>query len=300
MAVDRTSIEERQQTFGVLAVGVIILGTNAILVRWSGAPSLIKGFYRLLFTVCILALPTVVWYREELRALVKGGDVVRIAAAGVALAVNTWSFFESLEWTSVAAAVVLGQTQVVFVGLGGYLLLGEQLTVRKAGGMGLALCGVAVMSITGLLDASLFAGGAPLYGNVLAMLAGASFAGYLLTGRSVRQRVTLLPYVSVVYAISAAVLLLIALFEGVTVALSAYPHREILLFVAMAVGPGVFGHSLLNWALERLESNVVSVAALGIPLVSTLLAALLLAEIPGPATVIGGTLVLVGIYITAS
>lgn len=299
MESEQSTNPNRLPPLGILTVAVVVLGTNAILIRWSNAPSIIKGLYRLLLTTLVLVLPTVYWYREELWALALGGDFSRIVAAGGALALNTWSFFESLEWTSVAASVVLAQTQIVFVALGGYFLLGERLTARKAGGMGLALAGVVVMSITGLLDASLFAGTAPLYGNGLAVLAGTSFAGYLLIGRSVRQRVSLLPYVIVVYATSSMILLAIALFDGETVALTAYPRHEILLFVAMAVGPGVIGHSLLNWVLEHVESNVVSVGFLGVPLVSTLLAALLLSEVPGAPTIVGSTLVLAGIYLTA-
>lgn len=299
MDEDLSNAQKRFPPLGVLSVAVVVLGTNAILIRWSNAPSIVKGMYRLLLTTLILTPPTAYWYRDELRALVFGGEITRIAAAGVGLAINTWSFFESLEWTSVAATVVLGQTQIVFVALGGYLLLSERLSVRKAGGMAVALIGVVVMSVTGLLDASLFAGAAPTYGNALAMLSGVTFAGYLLIGRSVRQRVSLFPYVIVVYATSSAILLAIALFEGVTVEITAYPRHEILLFFAMAIGPGIVGHSFLNWVLEHVESNVVSVGFLGVPIVSTLLAALLLNEIPGLPTAVGGALVLSGIYITA-
>lgn len=290
--------QARLPPLGVLAVAVTVLGTNAILIRWSSAPSVIKGMYRLLLTTVILTPPTVYWYRDELWALTRGGDVVRIVAAGAALAVNTWSFFESLEWTSVAATVVLGQTQVVFVALGGYFLLNERLTAKKLGGMATALAGVVVMSIVGLLDASLLAGTAPLYGNALAMLSGVTFAGYLLTGRSVRQRVSLFPYIIVVYATSATILLAVALLEGATVMITAYPCHEILLFIAMAAGPGIIGHSFLNWVLEHMESNVVSVGFLGVPIVSTLLAIVLLNELPGTPTAVGGVLVLLGIYIT--
>jgi drug/metabolite transporter (DMT)-like permease len=90
----------------------------------------------------------------------------------------------------------------------------------------------------------------------------------------------------------------VALLEGETVVITAYPSHEILLFIAMAVGPGVIGHSGLNWVLEHVESNVVSVGFLGVPIVSTLLAVVLLNEIPGIPTAVGGVLVLVGIYIT--
>lgn len=75
---------------------------------------------------------------------------------------------------------------------------------------------------------------------------------------------------------------------------------EWLLFLGMAVGPGVFGHTVINWALAHLESSVVSVSLLGEPVGSTILALFLLGEIPTLPTVLGGAVVLGGIYVSAS
>jgi drug/metabolite transporter (DMT)-like permease len=67
----------------------------------------------------------------------------------------------------------------------------------------------------------------------------------------------------------------------------------------MAVGPGVLGHTVVNWLLEEVESTVVGVGLVAEPVGSTLLAALLLGEIPGLLTVAGGGVVLAGILVTA-
>jgi drug/metabolite transporter (DMT)-like permease len=123
-------------------------------------------------------------------------------------------------------------------------------------------------------------------------------AAYVLAGRSLRQRVSLIPYVTVVYGVCAAVLLGLTLAAGHP--LFDYAAREWALFLAMAVGPGVFGHTVLNWALGYLESSVVSVSLLGEPVGSTILAFVLLGEIPTPVTVLGGVVVLAGIYLTTS
>lgn len=68
----------------------------------------------------------------------------------------------------------------------------------------------------------------------------------------------------------------------------------------MAIGPGVLGHTLINWALAHVESSVVSVSLLGEPVGSTLLALLLLGEVPEWVTVAGGVVVLAGIYVTTT
>jgi len=123
-------------------------------------------------------------------------------------------------------------------------------------------------------------------------------AGYVLAGRSLRQRLALIPYVVVVYGVCTVGLLALVLAQGH--ALTGYDGGEWLIFVGLAVGPGLLGHTVINWALAHLESSVVSVSLLGEPVGATLLAALLLAEIPTLFTVLGGAAVLAGIVTTAT
>lgn len=76
---------------------------------------------------------------DDLRAI-SGCDLVFAMVSGLALAVHFASFFESLEWTTVAASVTLITTQPIFVGIGAAALLDERLTSRMVGGMVVA-CG---------------------------------------------------------------------------------------------------------------------------------------------------------------
>jgi drug/metabolite transporter (DMT)-like permease len=63
----------------------------------------------------------------------------------------------------------------------------------------------------------------------------------------------------------------------------------------MAIGPQILGHSSLNWALRYLSATFVSLATLGEPIGSTLLAWWVLGERPTVWSVVGGTLILSGI-----
>jgi drug/metabolite transporter (DMT)-like permease len=303
-----------------LVVAVVAVSTSAILVRFSDAPSLVKALYRVVFTVSLLAPVAVARSRDELRDLPRR-DLLWAAVAGVALAVHFASWFESLAWTSVAASVTLVQAQPLFVALGAWALLDERITRGVVVGIAVALAGMATMTLGDLFvpdvaaalaalpgldglaagaagDAPTLAGEAPLYGDALALVGAVTAAAYVLAGRSLRQRVSLIPYVTVVYGVCAAVLLGLTLAAGHP--LFDYAAREWALFLAMAVGPGVFGHTVLNWALGYLESSVVSVSLLGEPVGSTILAFVLLGEIPTPVTVLGGVVVLAGIYLTTS
>ena len=290
-----TRLEGRVSPMAALAVAVFAVSTSAVLIRWSGAPPTVAAFYRVLFTTGLLAPLAFTRHGEHLRSL-GGRDALAAGATGLALAAHFAAWFQSVEWTSVAASVTLVQAQPLFVAVGAWALLDERLGARKLGGILLAVAGMAVMSAGDLLGGALV-GPRPLAGNALAVVGAVTMAAYVLAGRSLRVRVPLVPYVTVVYSVCAAGLLGVALVQDV--ALLGYPPVEWGLFLAMAAGPGVFGHTALNWALEHVEPAVVSVSLLGEPVGSTLLAMVLLAEIPGPWTVVGGAVVLAGIAVTA-
>lgn len=285
-----------RRPFAGLAVAIVAISTGAILVRFSDAPSAVAAFYRVLFTTLPL-VPVVIWrYEEDLRRLQRR-DMLFATLAGIALAFHFAAWFESLEWTSVAASVTLVQSQPLFVAAGAWLLLQERVTRRMVAGILVAVVGIVAMSLGDLLGASLV-GADPMLGNALAVGGAVMAAGYVLAGRSLRQRISLVPYVVVVYGVCTVVLLGIVLVQGD--ALTGYESREWLLFAGLAIGPGLLGHTLINWALKYLESSVVSVSMLGEPVGATLLAVPLLAETPSQFTIAGGLVVLVGIAITAS
>ena len=282
----------------VLALGVVIvaISTGAILVRLSDAPSAVAAFYRVLFTTLPL-LPVAVWkYRDQFRALGRR-DLCFATLSGLALALHFASWFESLAWTSVAASVTLVQSQPLFVAAGAWLLLRERVTSRMVLGILVAVAGMATMSLGDLLGGTLI-GPAPLLGNGLALFGAVMAAGYVLAGRSLRQRMALIPYVVIVYSVCTVGLLVIAVLQGGP--LTGYPPREWLIFLGLAVGPGLLGHTVINWVLAHLESSVVSVSLLGEPVGATMLALVLLGEAPTAYTIVGGVVVLVGIALTAS
>ncbi|AEN05406.1 protein of unknown function DUF6 transmembrane [halophilic archaeon DL31] len=299
------ALEKRVPPMAALAVAVVAVSTSAILVRWSTAPSVVKAFYRVVFTTALLLPWALGNYRGEFRQI-RGRDLLVATLTGVALALHFVSWFESLRHTSVAASVTLVQSQPLFVAVGAWALLDERLTKRMLVGIGVALVGAAAMSLgdpllaaLGLINDGGGLSGTSTYGNLLALVGAVMAAAYVLAGRSLRQRISLVPYVVVVYLACSAVLLAIAVGQGAP--LVDYPRREWLLFLGMAIGPGIFGHTVINWALAHLKSGVVSVSLLGEPVGSTLLAVLLLpGEIPTPTTVVGGTVVLFGIYLTAA
>jgi len=65
----------------------------------------------------------------------------------------------------------------------------------------------------------------------------------------------------------------------------------------LALFPQIIGHSSLNWSLGHLSATYVSLAVLGEPIGSTILAWVVLDEAPAVTAVVGGVLILAGLVI---
>jgi drug/metabolite transporter (DMT)-like permease len=57
------------------------------------------------------------------------------------------------------------------------------------------------------------------------------------------------------------------------------------------------GHTVFNWALRYVQASIISGAILAEPVVAAILAWLILAERPGLLTLVGGVVVLAGLYL---
>jgi drug/metabolite transporter (DMT)-like permease len=270
-----------------VAVGVLAVSAAAIFIRLAEAPALAVAFWRCALGVVVL-LPPALAGRERFP---RGRALRVLVASGAALGAHFGFWIASLDYTSVAASVVLVSTTPVFVAILAYLLLGERTSRLSFFGILVALAGTAAIAS----DTS--AGSVALLGNVLAIGGALTFAVYVLIGRSQRTTVGIgvLPYSIVVYSAAALTLLPVALLSGAE--LWGYSRETWLWLWAIALGPQILGHTVLNWALRYVEASVISGTILAEPVVSALLAWLILAEKPGLATLLGGAVVLLGLFL---
>ncbi|WP_435360537.1 DMT family transporter [Haloarchaeobius sp. DFWS5] len=275
-----------------LAVAVVAVSTSAPLIELSEeAPSSVKALYRVLFMTALVT-PVALRRNPGDFARITSRDLAVALVTGIALAAHFAFWFLSFEYTTIAASATLVQTQPLFVAFGAWAVLSERVSRRMVAGILVAVAGAAII---GLGAPTSSAAPQPLLGNGLAVLGAAMASIYVLAGRSLRQRVSLFPYVTIVYGACTIGLFALVVYEGHD--LTGYPLSEYLLFLGMAVGPGIFGHTVINWLLERVESSVVSVSLLGEPVGSAILALLIFSEVPGVATIVGGAVALVGIAV---
>lgn len=290
-----------------IAGGILAVSTAAIFIRYAqqDAPSLVIAAFRLTLASAILA--PIAWFRhrDELRALTRRALGLGLLS-GFFLALHFAAWISSLEFTTVASSVVLVTTTPLWVAIFSPLFLRETPTRATMVGLSLALVGGTIVGLSeacawdGALSCpplSEFTRGSAFLGNFLALVGAWMAAGYLMIGRKLREEVSLVPYISVVYGIAAIFLLIIM--AGAGQSPFGYPPLTYLWLLLLALIPQLLGHSTLNWALRYVPASLVAVMLLGEPIGSTILALLVLAETPSALEIGGGLFILTGIYIAS-
>jgi len=280
----------RLNPYLAVLLGVVAVSFAGILTRLATAPPLAIAFYRISFTALLL-LPLALrrTNRAELRT-VSGQDLALALLSGASLALHFTVWNTSLHYTSVASATVLVTMQPLFVVGLGLVLFKERLGAQGVAGAVLTVAGSMVI---GAGDFRI--GGPALWGDLLAFSGAFFLAMYVLIGRSLRMRLSLISYVTLVYG-SASLVLLIFMAIART-PLFPYPSLDWLLFLALAVIPTIFGHTVFNWALRYVKAAVVSVSILGEPVGATILAMLILGEKPGLPQLLGGLVIITGLFL---
>jgi drug/metabolite transporter (DMT)-like permease len=304
------SAPARSTLIFALLAGIAAVSTASIFIEFAqnaGAASIVIAAFRLTLATLALAPLALTRYRAQLRQLTRREWLLALLA-GVFLALHFSVWVTSLQYTSVASSVVLVTTTPLWVALLSPLVLHERVGKATYVGLALALLGG---SIVGLSDActwhagaiacpsaGAFLGGTAFLGDFLALAGAWMAAGYLLVGRKLRARMDLVPYIFVVYGMSA--ILLIAFMFGLRESPLGLSPITYLWLVLLALVPQLLGHSIFNWSLKYLPVSLVSVSLLGEPVGSTILAYFLLQQQPGLVKIGGAVLILLGIWLAAN
>jgi len=275
----------------VLSVGVLCVSFPAILVRYATAEPLAIAFWRKALAAAVL-VPLAwrshrrgEWTVAGLRPVLGHG-----VGAGLLLAGHFACWMTSVKTTTVASSLVLGSTGPVWAALLGALFLKDRVTGRGGAAIALSLLGVAALA-----GGDWGGSGTALLGDLLAVAAALFASAYFTVGRAVRTRLPLAPWLLGVYVTAAAALGAAAALADVP--LSGFDGRTWWMFVLLALVPSTLGHNLLNYVVRHMETYKVGLAILAEPVVSTLLAALLFAEVPGVRFYPGAALTLCGVLL---
>jgi drug/metabolite transporter (DMT)-like permease len=271
-----------------LIIAIIAVSFASILIRLSEAPSLVIASYRLgLASVFMIFMA---YTKNELSQLLKmtRKDTLALILSGFFLYVHFATWITSLFYTTVATSVIIVDSSPLFVVVLSYIFLKETLTTKAVAGIFLSVVGAVLIGLSNPVEENII-------GIFLAFLGAIGLAVYLVIGRGLRGKLDTFSYVSGVYSVS--FLFLVVTTYAFHQPLLGYSSRQYFIFFLLALVPTCFGHTLYNYCLKYLKAAVVSVTILGEPVGATILAVIFFGEVPTLLVVMGGILVIGGIYV---
>ena len=282
-----------------LFISIVAVSFAAVFIRSvEYASPLTIAFYRLFFTT-LLVSPFVVFYKKNRDELINipRRTLLIMVLIGLVLASHFTLWITSLTMTSVASSVILVTAHPILVAPVAYYLLKERLSFINIFGISISVGGIIILVLGNYGFTSITVD--TLEGNVLAMLGGIAAGFYILGGRKIRKTVSIIPYAFVVYAVGTVAIFVICLVFNSPVYNLTLKDYEIIFLMALI--SGLLGHTLYNWSLEYIRASVASVFLLGEPIGASLLAFAIpwINELPSIYTIIGGSIILTGIYLTA-
>ncbi len=273
--------------FAALVLGAVAMGASPLFVRLADVGPYASAFWR-----CALALPFLaLWAHCEkggLAASCRGADRA-VILSGVFFAGDLFFWHLSILATTVANATFFATTAPIWVALGAWLLLNEKIGARVIGGLALCMLGGAA-----LVGQSW--GFAPhrLIGDLYGLITAIFFGSYMLTIRSARATLGAGQLAFISTAITTVILFVIAAaLEPRLMPQSAYGA---LVLLALALVSQVGGQGLLAVALGTLPATFSSLVIFLEAIAAAAFAWAILGEALGALQLVGGVLILAGIY----
>ncbi|MEE9442163.1 MAG: DMT family transporter [candidate division Zixibacteria bacterium] len=277
----------RLMQYLILIIAAIAVSWAAIFIRLADADPIAIAFYRMALAVLILAPLSAVSSFRKLTKLTKR-NLLLLSISGLFLGIHFASWIASLKYTSIANSVIIVSTHPFLIAIAEAIILKTKIGRWTIIGMILAISGMIV-----IFSSSLGFSNSGILGELLAFIGAVCAAGYLLTGRIIRQDMKNRDYIFLVYLFAALILSIIALITNTS--LFGFDEQTWLFFVLLALIPQVIGHSLYNFLLKHMKAHLVGLAILGEPIGASFLAILIFSEFPPTETYIGGGLILAGI-----
>jgi drug/metabolite transporter (DMT)-like permease len=289
----RLSALGRRPTLVALA-GARAIAFSGILYRLSEVSPETGAFFR-----CLWALPPLLllaaWEDRRLGPRPLRARVLAFVAGGF-FAVDLLFWHHAIEAVGAGLATVLGNTQVVLVGLLAWVLLGERPSRRSLASIPIVLLGVVLIS--GAIGAGAYGSNPPL-GVLFGVITALAYSAFLLILRqsNADRRRPAGPLFDATLASAVGV----AVYGVPTGTLDLTPGLEAQAWlILLALSSQVLGWLLISISLPRLPAVVTSILLTLQPVATVVLAALILDESPSALQLLGAALILSGLVLTSA
>ena len=282
----------KRPALGVL-LGAVTIAFSGILFRKSNVSPTTGAFFRCFWALPFL-WPLAVW--EDRRIGARPWALRRAAwIGGVFFAADLVLWHYSIEYVGAGLATVLGNTQVVLVGLLAWLIFRERPSRNSLLAIPVAMVGIVLIS--GVLESGAY-GSDPRLGAIYGLLTGIAYSGFLLAlrwGSGERGRVA-----GPLYDATLASAICVVPIGLVIGNLDFTPGLEAQgWLITLALSSQVLGWLLITLSLPRLPAVVTSVSLTLQPVCAVLFAAAILDEAPSRWQLAGAACILSGLVISS-
>ena len=291
-ATSSANKKSRAAALAALGISVVCISWSAPFVRWAHVPGITSAFYRAL-VAAIIVVPYWLVTRDRSRAPSRNAVLLALLG-GVFFGFDLALFNTAVLKTSATTAMVLTNNSPVLVGIGTWLIFRERPRLAFWVGLVLALVGCLVI-VAGDMFKHGGVGIGDVGGDMLAALASVFFAAYLITTGRIRPGMDTVTFTALAIIGSTVMMLVTCLLLGAPLTgfhASAWPW-----LIGLGVVTQLGGYLGVTYALGRLPATAASVILLGVMPVTALFAVIFLHEPLQLAQIIGGSLVLAGIFV---
>jgi drug/metabolite transporter (DMT)-like permease len=272
----------------ILVSGIIVASASAIIIRWTGdVPFTVISFYRVFISFCLLLLYQILNPKIELKKL--SHFHWHYLLAGVFLAAHFITWIASLQMTSIANSIFLESLHPLFAVVLSIIFLKESPHQKTYPLFVLAIIGMFIIVSTDFNQP-----GTKLIGDFLAIISALCFACYILIARKHKAEQNFIKYLTYIYGSASLTCAIYIIFSGAH--FLGYSVQSWSLMILLAVGPNLYGHSILNWASRHIEIFKVNLMLLLEPLLATLMGIFFIAEYPPQTFYIGAGLILLSLW----
>jgi drug/metabolite transporter (DMT)-like permease len=272
-------------------LGALVIAFSGILVRLAEVSPSTAAFFRCAYALPVLAL--LAWLEDRRYGRRPLRERVPLWVAGLMFAADLTFWHHSIEAVGAGLATVLGNIQVLFVGLLAWLALGERPDNRALASIPVVFAGVVLIS--GVVGEGAY-GDDPLMGVVFGLLTAITYALFILILRqgNVDMRRPAGPLFDA--TLSGAIF---SALGGIVVGdIEWAPGLESQAWlVLLALSSQVLGWLLISVSLPRLPAVLTSILLMLQPVSTVFLAALLLSEAPSSVQLAGVAIVIAGVAV---
>jgi len=274
--------------FLCLLAGGCAIAFAPIFVRLADTGPVASAFWRTALAVPLLWA----WVLTREKAAPAGRPQwPALVLAGLFFSLDLGFWHWSIVWTSVANATLLANLAPIFVTLAGWLFWKRKATHTFLLGMVLAITGMFV-----LVGPNFMIGGTRLLGDAVGAMTAIFYAGYFLAIKVARDGGVSTSRLMAWSTTITAILLLPAALLSPQPFWPSSAHGW-LVVAGLAIVSQILGQGLIAYAFAHLPASLSSVSLLIQPVVAAMAAWALFGETLGPAQLMGGAIVLAGIWL---